>query len=255
MLMNGATNSTAAYRPCIIIPCYNHGRELAAYLPNIVCHGVPVIVTDDGSAAEDAATTAAATQAHGATLIRLPNNRGKWHAIGHAVSYALAQGYTHALQCDADGQHDATAIPDFLQLGEQHRNALICGTPVYGADAPTARLKGRCISNFFVRIETAGACKTDSMCGFRLYPLHTTANILQHKNIMPGMPGDIEILVHFYWLGTPVILHPVKVCYPEGGRSNFRMLRDNILISWAHTKLCTAALLHPWRLWKAHKPH
>ncbi len=246
--------SPSAYRPCIIMPCYNHGRELAAYLPHVVRHGLPVIVADDGSSTEDAATTAAACTANGTTLLRLDANHGKWGAIQHAVAYAAEQGYTHILQCDADGQHDAQAIPEFLQLSQQNPTALICGTPQYGADVPTARLKGRCISNFFVCLETAGACKLDSMCGFRVYPLGILAGVLQHQHIMPGMPGDIEILVRLYWCGIRVIPHPVNVCYPEGARSNFRMLRDNVLISWAHTKLCTVALLHPWRLWRAHKP-
>ena len=48
---------------------------------------------------------------------------------------------------------------------------------------------------------------------------------------------DIDILVKLYWSGVPVISSPVKVTYPEGGISNFRMVHDNIEISMVHTSL------------------
>lgn len=241
-------------RPCIIIPCYNHGRELSDFLPKVALHRVPVIVVDDGSAYEDAKLARDAAQANGATYLRNATNRGKWGALSLAIEHAFTQGYTHALQCDADGQHDEGVIPTFLQLSAQEPHACICGNPVYGEDAPLNRLKGRGVSNFFAWLETGGACKIDTMMGFRLYPLNVLTDILHRRCIMPGMPGDIEVLVYLYWHGCRIISHPVRVKYPEGGRSNFRMLRDNVLISWAHTKLCLAALLHPWRLWRAHRP-
>lgn len=250
--MSDAT-TTAPHRPCIIIPCYNHGRELGAFLPHVSGYGVPVIVVDDGSAAEEAAAAREAAEAHGAVYLRQEVNLGKWGALQNGVAYAAEQGYTHALQCDADGQHDAGMIPEFIRMSGQMPEAYICGMPVYGDDVPKKRLKGRRISNFFAWLETAGACKIDTMCGFRLYPLHALGSILRSRKIMPGMSGDIEVLVHIFWSGCRMISLPVRVRYPEDGRSNFRMLRDNVLISWSHTKLCTAALLHPWRLWRAHK--
>ena len=247
--------AAAEFRPCIIIPCYNHGRELANFLPDVADHALPIIIADDGSRQEEATLAAEAAAAQGATFLRSEENLGKWGAIRRAIAYATEQGYTHILQCDADGQHESAAIPQFCRLAQRNPTALICGTPVYGDDVPEARLKGRVVSNFFAKLETAWACRLDTMCGFRLYPLQRLTDILRRKNIVPGMPGDIEILVHFYWSGCRIIPQPVRVRYPKGGRSNFRMLRDNVLISWTHTKLCTAALLHPWRLWRAHKPH
>ncbi len=251
--MNSPT-AAAEFRPCIIIPCYNHGRELAGFLPRVAVHNLPIIIADDGSRQEEAALIAETASTQGATYLRSEENLGKWGALQRAVTHATEQGYTHVLQCDADGQHESTVIPQFCCLARQNPTALICGTPVYGEDVPKARLRGRVFSNFFAKLETAWACKLDTMCGFRLYPLQQLTDILHKKNIMPGMAGDIEILVHFYWRGYRIIPQPVRVCYPKDVRSNFRVLRDNVLISWAHTKLCTTALLHPWRLWRAHKP-
>ena len=244
----------ADFRPCIIIPCYNHGRELADYLPQVMGHGLPTFVVDDGSSPEEAYIIQGTAQEHGAKLITMPTNGGKWNAVLAGLKEALAAGFTHALQCDADGQHDASAIPHFIQKAGENPHHLILGQPNYGDDAPLARRKGRMITNFFVWLETAGACRVDAMCGFRLYPLERILRILNRHGISLGMAGDIELLVRCYWDGMPISTLDIKVCYPEGGRSNFRMLRDNVLISLAHTKLCTAALLHPWRLVKAHRP-
>lgn len=242
------------FRPCIVVPCYNHGRELAGYLPGLRASGIPVIVVNDGSNAEETVIIRDAVLANCCELVDLPTNGGKWAAVREGMNTALKKGYTHALQCDADGQHDAAAIPDFITAAQGAPGHMILGEPLYGDDAPSARRKGRCVTNFFVWLETAGACKHDAMCGFRVYPLDRTLRILNNCRISPGMAGDIEILVRLYWDGMPVQARSVKVCYPEGGRSNFRMLRDNVLISWAHTQLCTGALLHPWRLVKAHRP-
>ncbi len=51
------------------------------------------------------------------------------------------------------------------------------------------------------------------------------------------MDFDIEILVRLYWAAVPIGFLPVEVVYPAGNVSNFRMLGDNIAISWMHTRL------------------
>lgn len=243
------------HKLCIIIPCYNHGRELQQYLPTITAFGVPVYVINDGSNEEESALITDICAQEKVQLINLPVNSGKWKAVYTGMKIAQAAHFTHILQCDADGQHASDCINQFIELSKKNPQHIILGHPLYGQDIPPARLYGRRITNFFVRLETAGACKHDSMCGFRVYPLHHTIQIIDKYGIAAGMPGDIEILVRCCWEGIPLKAEPVPVCYPEGGRSNFRMIKDNLLISWTHTKLCTGALLHPWRLVKARKPH
>lgn len=242
------------FKPCLVIPCYNHGRELVHYLPRLVRTQLPIIVVDDGSSEEEAGLIRAACSTCGARLERLPRNGGKWVAVAAGMRLAAREGYTHVLQCDADGQHNPDCIVDFITAGQNAQGHMVVGQPRYGADVPKARRHGRKITNFFVWMETAGACRYDAMCGFRLYPLERSLRILEQHRISPGMPGDIEMLVRCYWDGMPVTSRAVDICYPEGGRSNFRMLHDNVLISLAHTKLCISALLHPWRLVKAHRP-
>jgi predicted LPLAT superfamily acyltransferase len=57
------------------------------------------------------------------------------------------------------------------------------------------------------------------------------------------MDFDPEIMVRLFWRGTPVIHVPVRVVYPPGNTSHFRLLRDNWLISWMHTRLVLTMIL------------
>jgi hypothetical protein len=57
------------------------------------------------------------------------------------------------------------------------------------------------------------------------------------------MGFDAEILVRLYWKKVFPVFHSVKVSYPEGGVSNFRVFRDNLRISWMFTRLFAGMLL------------
>ena len=56
---------------------------------------------------------------------------------------ARAAGFTHALQIDADGQHNLSNLAEFIALGEANFDALIAGVPVHDATMPRGRRIGR----------------------------------------------------------------------------------------------------------------
>ena len=61
------------------------------------------------------------------------------------------------------------------------------------------------------------------------------------------MGFDSEILVRLIWAGVPVIYKNVRVTYPVGGKSNFRVVRDNIHISFMFARLTVGMCLRfPW---------
>ncbi len=76
-------------------------------------HGLEVVVVDDGSDAACAKVLDELAALHGAgmVLLRLDHNQGKGGAMMAGLRHALSLGYTHALQIDADGQHEAADIP------------------------------------------------------------------------------------------------------------------------------------------------
>jgi hypothetical protein len=58
------------------------------------------------------------------------------------------------------------------------------------------------------------------------------------------MDFDPEILVRAVWAGVDLVYEPVRVAYPEEGRSHFLYVTDNLRITWMHTRLVAGML---WR--------
>ena len=164
-------------------------------------------------------------------------------AVMDGFKLALEKGYSHAIQIDADGQHDVAALPAFLEAGKNNPKALILGRPTFDSSAPRSRVYGRRITNFWIAVNTLSSAIADGMCGFRLYPLAAVGQLLKTISISPRMAFDIDIAVRLYWQGVPVINQPVAVNYPENGVSHFRLIEDNIAISQVHARLFLGMLL------------
>ncbi|MFS8978033.1 glycosyltransferase family 2 protein [Cupriavidus necator] len=237
----------ADFRPVVLVPVYNHERAIGAMVDAILMHPVPCLLVDDGSNAECAAVLRdlAARPDGRVTLVRLDQNQGKGGAVMAGFEAAWRAGYTHALQIDADGQHDAGCIPAFLDMAQRNPTAMVCGNPVYDASVPRARLIGRYLTHVWVWVHTLSFAVRDSMCGLRVYPLADVVPLTRAARIGPRMEFDIEILVRLVWRGVRIINIPTPVTYPSDGVSHFRVWRDNLRISWMHTRLFFGML---WRL-------
>ncbi|MDR1709864.1 MAG: glycosyltransferase family 2 protein [Candidatus Accumulibacter sp.] len=241
-----------SFSPCLLIPIYNHGGTIRAAVERLASLDLPIFVVDDGSdEATQAALDALAADFPRVRLFRLPRNEGKGAAVMRGLREARRAGFSHALQIDADGQHDAADAPRFLALGAAHPEALVCGRPVFDASAPKARLRGRRVTHFWVGVETLNPRPPDSLCGYRLYPLAAACALLERAEIARRMDFDIEILVRLVWEGVETIELPTRVVYPDGGVSHFDMRRDNLRISMTHARLFGGMLLRlPRLLWR-----
>ena len=226
------------YSPCILIPIYNHKDNICRTVERLRSHGLPIIIVDDGS---DTATQAVlgelAANVPGLRLFRLAENSGKGAAVMLGMRKASELGYTHALQIDADGQHDINDVSKFISASMAHPEVVVCGKPVYDSSVPKGRLYGRYITHFWVWVETLSFDIGDSMCGFRLYPLRSTCELIDAVSIPKRMDFDIAIVVHLAWRGLRFINIPTRVTYPADGVSHFDVLRDNVRITRMHTGL------------------
>ena len=230
------------FRAVIIIPCRKHARPLALELPKILASGLGVIIVDDGNTVEESQILNSLL-APNVMVLRHTGAPGKGAAMQFGFEYAYSQGFTHVIQIDADGQQDAQAIPEILVLAMRHQNQLICAVPNYNK-VPLGRFMARYITHFWVAVELGRCQIIDSMCGLRCYPLAQTLQVMHQHHVGRRMAFDTEIMVRLYWAGMDFCFLPVKVCYPEGGVSNFAPFKDNVMISLMHTKLCLEKICH-----------
>ncbi len=232
------------FRPCALVPVYNHGKTAPRVVERILSERIPVILIDDGSDEETRSILEnLEKEFDSCTLFRLEKNQGKGGAVLEGLKEAELAGFSHAVQIDADGQHDLNQIKPFLELSGKNPEALICGFPMYDDSVPSIREGGRKITNFWVFIETWSRDIKDAMCGFRVYPLKKVAALKAKGLISRRMAFDIEILVRLHWAGTVFHFLPVQVVYPENGISHFRLFHDNVAISLAHSRLFFGMIL------------
>lgn len=230
---------------CIIIPVYNHEHAIRQVIAKLKPYNIPCLLINDGSSVACSAVLEDTVRQESGwlTLLNRVANGGKGAAVIDGFKVAKRLGYTHALQIDADGQHNTDDIPRFLEAGRLNPHAMILGQPVFDESVPKNRLYGRRVTNLWIAINTLSLAIADGMCGFRLYPLATVDKLISTTHIGLGMDYDIEIVVRLYWQGVETINIPTAVSYPYDGVSHFRLWRDNVLISKAHARLFFGMLI------------
>ncbi|GAB2502156.1 glycosyltransferase family 2 protein [Arenimonas alkanexedens] len=233
------------FNPLVVIPVFDHEHAIGKVVARLRAHGADCLLVDDGSSAACAAILDDLATQPGVSLLRLARNQGKGGAVIAGLHEAARRGHSHALQIDADGQHEADDVPRFLAEARAHPDAVINGRPLFDASVPKARLYGRYATHVWVWINTLSFQIIDSMCGFRVYPLAPTLALLERVRIGRRMDFDTEILVRLYWEGLTVRNLDTRVRYPSDGVSHFQVWRDNALITAMHTRLFFGML---WRL-------
>jgi glycosyltransferase involved in cell wall biosynthesis len=232
-------------KTCLLVPHYDHIAQFRNLLPRLLATELPLIVVDDASppvVVEELQQLLDERDGE-TTLVQLTENLSKGGAVMAGFRAAREAGYTHALQVDADGQHDVAAVAEFCAQGENQPDAIICGEPIFDESISGLRYYGRYLTLSLSGLETLSTEIQDAMCGFRLYPLDRIVRLIDRTQPGARMAFDPEILVRAVWEEIPLRYIPVHVRYPEDGSSHFRYLRDNTIISWMHTRLIAGMLL------------
>ena len=239
----------------VLIPSYNTGTKVIETVRDALAIWRPVWVVVDGSTDGTAEILQSlATNTPDLQVFILPRNQGKGAAVLHGLQQAAAAGYTHVLTMDADGQHPAGMIPEFMAVSQKNSAAVVLGKPVFDASAPALRVNGRKVSNWWANLETLGAGIGDSLFGFRVYPVEPLRQIMERSHWMRRFDFDPEVAVRLCWHGVKPINLTSPVRYfsaAEGGVSHFNYLRDNTLLTWMHIRLmCGFVLRLPLLLWR-----
>jgi len=223
---------TEPIRRCLVLPTYNNGATIAAAVSD-ARRIAPVIVVDDGSTDE---TAAILRTIDGILVETHPRNRGKGAALKTGFRRALAEGYTHAVTLDTDGQHPADMAERIFD------DALVIGArDLVAAGAGFGSRIGVKNSNFWTWVET-GLRLPDTQSGLRCYPL---ARIDELRLVTTGYDFEIEVLVKAAWAGIPIRSVAVDVLYPDDRVSHMRPFLDFLRIARLNVRLVLLRLCLP----------
>jgi glycosyltransferase involved in cell wall biosynthesis len=230
----------------VLIPSFNSGQLLMKTVDAARSVWAPVWVVIDGSRdGSDKPILERARTDAALRVLRLETNLGKGAAVRHGLMAAREAGFTHALVMDADGQHPARCITDFMRISAREPGAVVSGQPQFGPDAPWLRVQWRRISNGAAKLLT-GQQVGDTLYGFRVYPIDGLLRAMERSRGMNRFDFDPEALIRLVWSRQPVIKIAAPVRYltrAQGGISHFSYLRDNLLLARMYFRLAVAA----WR--------
>ena len=108
------------------MPTYNNGSTLRDVVERTLTFCQDVIVVNDGCT--DTSVEILASFGKKITVIDYGKNRGKGYALKKGLEKALELNFDYAITIDSDGQHYPEDIPLFINVLQQHLNALIVGS-------------------------------------------------------------------------------------------------------------------------------
>ncbi|MCX8749325.1 glycosyltransferase family 2 protein [Snodgrassella sp. B3088] len=219
-----------------LIPHYNHLRTVGKVALAMQDFNIDCLIVDDGSDNEIRKELQQLVRPS-ITVIYREKNGGKGAAVKEGINYAALHDYTHVLQVDADAQHCLSDTSKLINAAMKEPKSVICGRPVYGPGTPKSRLYGRKITNFWLAVNTLSTDIKDGMCGFRIYPVTPTLDVIHSEYVGNYMDFDAELLVHLHRRGCSFVWIDTPVAYAQDGISHFRFWQDNVLISRMHARL------------------
>lgn len=215
----------------IIIPAYNETGRIAATISGIrKFTDADIIVISDGSVD----TTAHEAGSAGASVIELPFNMGYGAALQTGFKYALKKGYEFAVQMDADGQHDPSAIQALMEPIFRDEIDIAIGSRFLSEGsyrAPFVRRMGMYFFGFIASIVT-GRKITDPTSGFQALNKRVMEFYASKAYPVDYPDADVLIMLHrggFRFKEIPVVMHNAAKPSMHGGIINplyyiFKML-------------------------------
>lgn len=219
----------------ILIPAYNAEPMIGEVLDSVLPVGLPVIAVNDGSTDRTAEVLASRTPRFVETHAV---NRGKGSALKTGFARAAAEGFTHVLTLDADGQHPVESIPDFLRKCAAKPYAILVGNRFGDGTIRSMPLVRRLSNGLSSRLISlaAGSPIPDAQCGMRVYPL---AVLQEFPLVSDGYALESEVLVKAGRRGVEVENIPIACHYPMGTTtSGYRAFAD----SWRIAKIVLRSL-------------
>lgn len=202
--------SVASGNLLIVIPAYNEAgrvgdvvRDVRTTLPE-----ADILVIDDGST-DDTATEA---RDAGALVARLPLNSGYGAALQTGYKYAVRFGYASIGQIDADGQHQASYLPEMLAALDEQSADVVIGSRFLGGDGHYKASRARAVGiALFGRIASTITRQriTDPTSGYQVMRADVARFFC--SDVYPSDYPDADILILLNRSGFKVREVPVQM--------------------------------------------
>lgn len=184
----------------ILIPAFNAESTLPELLKSISEldeRPQKIIIIDDGSS--DATSEIAAQ--YDVEVLLNDKNRGKGFSLQRGFRYFLDQDEDHFLLCmDADLQHPASSIPEFIRFAKDNQPMIVIGNRSKKiSEMPFLRVLSNRITSAILTLLTHQQIK-DSQCGFRLI----------HREVLQA----IELSEHGFQLESEFIIESARRNFP-----------------------------------------
>jgi len=151
----------------VVVPAFNEAASIGQVLDGIQSHGFRVLVIDDGSTDE----TSVIAHQKNAIVLSLPLNVGVGGALRCGFRYAVENGFSAIIQCDADGQHLPSHLKDLVEATNRTDAHMMIGSR-FGSEKtthdPSLLRRFAMLTLSKVAQHATKHSITDSTSGFRL---------------------------------------------------------------------------------------
>ena len=224
-------------RVAIAVPSFQAARWLGPVVEGCLALLPDVVVIDDGS---DDGTGDVARRA-GAEVLRVPENRGKGHALRLAFDTLFGRGFEAVVTLDADGQHMPSEIVKLLECWQETGAGLVLGTRdhLFAGMSSLRRFANTASSRAISAV--AGQMMMDIQTGFRLY----TPELIRNTGFPePRFEAESAVVVRALRRGLQITTVPIHLAVVDGRKtSHFRPVIDSLRIA----KAVARARLEPLR--------
>ena len=190
MKQHSSHNNESLLKACLVLPTYNEAENIESIIKaifamqsNIDTHQLYVIVVDDNSPDGTQEIVKKQMQQHPYLRLVTGNKVGLGDAYKRGISFAISTFNPDLLlQMDADGQHDPTLIPKFINLANDGFSLVIGSRYVPGGSTPDFSYWRKFLSivgNFLIRHLGKASNVQDCTSGFRCIK----ANLLPKCNL------------------------------------------------------------------------
>ncbi len=222
----------------VVIPTYNEAENIDAILDAVLSQGpeVDVLVVDDNSPDGTAERVRARMERNPRIhLLVRPGKQGLGTAYVAGFRWALAHGYDHIIQMDADFSHNPEDIPRLLQMLRTH-DVVIGSRYTDGINVvnwPMKRLLLSYFANIYARWVT-GVPVRDLTGGFKGWRREVLEAIGLEEIASDGYAFQIEMNVKAYSLGFSVVEIPIVFVERRAGVSKMsrRIIVEALWMVW-----------------------